>query len=83
VREAVGVEVAHEQQLRPRRGARPPQGLDDPAPGRLVAVDAADDEDPARRVRVADARDRDRPALHRMADDLAAHRCASVVTTAS
>ena len=34
-------------------------------------------------LRSADAGQRDRAALHGVADDLAAHRCANVVTTAS
>jgi hypothetical protein len=83
VREAIGVEVADEQQLRARRGARAGELLDDGAAGRFVAVDAADDEDAARRLHVADAGERDRAALHGVPDDLAAHRCANVVTTAS
>jgi hypothetical protein len=84
VGEAVGVHVADEQQLRAGCRAGALKVGDDAATGGLVAVDAADDEDPARRVGRSNACDRDRAALHRVADDLGAHRaCASVVTTAS
>jgi hypothetical protein len=82
--EAVGVHVAHEQELRVGRRARPHEVGDDAAPRGLVAVDAPDSQNLARRRRVADPREGDRPALDRAADDLVAHRpSASVVTTAS
>jgi hypothetical protein len=84
VGEAVGVHVAHEQQLRVGPGRRSLQVGDDAAPGGLVAVDAADGEELSRRRGVADARERDRPPLDRVPYDLVAQRAsASVVTTAS
>src|SRR4051794_21289457 len=72
--QAVGVEVAHEEQLDAGRRRRRAQQVDDLAALGLVAVDAADDEHLARRRRVADAHDVDRPALHRASEALDARR---------
>lgn len=68
--DAIGIEVAHENQLDARRRRPAPEDVHHGPASGLVAVDASDDEHLARRGGIAAAHDLDRSPEHRGSDPL-------------